>query len=208
MTWFTDPLIEAQVELSHNVLAIAIDGDFPSGHLRLCTWWGSLTVNGLVFTGAGAMGKVGTATESIQLTAETRTYQLSGVDPAIIPESEIDNCFGRSFVEYLVWLDAENYSVIGFEVNFEGCMDKITRRDGGSTPTIEVSVEHRLAILDKTDGWCYTTEHQAQFFAGDTGFDRVKELESIQVTWGGGPVVAGYPPGPAPKPRYPYPGFR
>lgn len=206
MTWFLNAGNETEAGKPHNLLVIAIDADFPSGHLRLSTWVAPLQINGQTFTGAGNLGKVAVNTETTQLTAQTRTYQLSGVDPAIVPESEIDNCFGRSFTEYLVWLDVETQTVIGFEINFEGRMDQVNRRDG-ATPFVEVNVEHRLVTLDRADNWCYTTEHQGQFFSGDTGFDQVKELQSVQVTWGGGPVVPGSPPGPHTYPRIPGVGF-
>lgn len=190
MTWFADSNAAAEVLKPHNLLVIAVDGDFPSGHLRLSTWLAPLTINGQVFTAAASLGSVPAVAENMQLTADTRVYQLSGVDPAVIPESEIDNCFGRSWTEYLVWLDATSHQVIGWEINFEGRMDKIQRNDGAS-PMVEVSVEHRLVILDVADGWCYTDTHQHQFYFGDTGLDQVANNGSVEITWGGG--TASFP---------------
>lgn len=189
MTWFTDPDNQAESVKPHSIQVIALDGDFPSGHLRLSTWLAPLEINGNTFTAAGNLIKIPENVENLQLTADTRSYQLSGVDPAAIPESEIDACFGRSFVEYLVWLDGATHQVIGWEISFEGRMDKVQRRDGGQ-PTIEVNAEHRLVILDGTDGWCYTDPHQKQFDANDTGLDQVQLAGSISINWGGGGVPA------------------
>lgn len=195
MTWFADSDNQTESAKSHNLLVVAIDADFPDGHVRLSTFPGPLTINGNSYVGAGNLGKISLDTETTQLLATTRTYQLSGVDPALVPETEIDNCFGRSFTEYLVWLNAETRKVIGFEVNFEGRMDKVARRDGAE-PLIELSVEHRLVILDRSDGWCYTDEHQKQFFSGDNGLDQVRANGSVYITWGGGTVMSGAPDSP------------
>lgn len=196
MTWFEDSDAAAEALKPHNVLAIAVDGDFPSGHLRLSTWLASFDLSGDTFYSSAGLGTVPSVEENTQLVADTRVYQLSGIDPAVIPESEIDNCFGRSWKEYLVWLDATTHAVVGYELNFEGRMDKIDRKDGPQ-PTIQVSVEHRLAILDEADGWCYTDAHQKSFYSGDTGLDQVAKNNSIEITWGGGQVNF---PGPAAVP--------
>lgn len=193
MSWFQDSSAESEAQKPHNVLVIAVDGDFPSGHLRFSTWLAPLTINGQTFTAVASLGSVPAVAENMQLVADTRVYQLSAVDPAVIPESEIDNCFGRSWTEYLVWIDTSNHQVLGYELNFEGRMDKIQRKDGAS-PVIEVSVEHRLVILDSADGWCYTDTHQQQLQPGDTGLNQVASNGSVEITWGGG--KANYP-GPA-----------
>lgn len=195
MSWFNDSNAAAESLKPDNILVIAVDGDFPSGHLRLSTWLVPFDIAGNTFTAVGNLGKVPEVPENMQLTADTRTYELSGVDPAVIPESEIDNCFGRSWVEYICWMDVVTRKLVGYEINFEGRMDKVARKDGAS-PTIQVNVEHRLVTLDKTDGWCYTAAHQKAFYAGDTGLDQVASNGSIDITWGGG--QANYP-GPPPS---------
>lgn len=195
MTWFTDPDNQAESAKSRNLLAIAIDADFPDGHVRLSSWIAPLQINGQQFLGVGKLLSLPQVSETTQLIADTRVYQLSGVDPATVPESEIDNCFGRSFTEYLVWLDPDTRQIIGWEINFEGLMDRVNRRDGAS-PIIELSVEHRFVILEETDGWYFTDEHQQQFFPGDHGLDQVRYNGAITITWGGGYVNPGGGAGP------------
>lgn len=187
MSWFQKPAAEAESLKPDNILAIAIDADFPDGHLRLSTWLEPLPLGGNTFFSSAGLGGIPSVPENTQLVADTRVYQLSGIDPAVIPESEIDNCFGRSWKEYIVWLDAITHRVVDYELNFEGRMDKIERTDG-SSPSVRVSVEHRLAILDEADGWCYTNEHQHNFFPGDNGLDQVALNNSVEITWGGGKV--------------------
>lgn len=190
MSWFTDPNCAAAAALEHVAIAYCVDFDFPSGHVRLGTWSGSLIVNGQVYLGVGGLGSISNVPEKVALASERWSYLLSGVDPSVVPESEIDNCYGRSVTEYEVWMNPTTYAVIGFEINREGRMGRVRRRDGG-TPIIEVNCQTRLAILEQPDSWRYTTEHQAQFFAGDTGFDQAKELESVEIIWGGKRVEPG-----------------
>lgn len=206
MTWFTDSNCQTESAKSHNLLAVAVDAAFPSGHVRLCSWLAPLTINGNVFAAAAGLGRMPDSAESVKLTATTRTYQLAGVDPSVVPESEIDNCFGLSFTEYLVWLDSVTYRVIGFEINFEGRMDKIARKDGGAIPVIEVNVEPRFVTLDWADGWTYTTQHQKQFFGSDTGFDHVVFNNSTTILWGGRFVAPGVPGKLPPNPGEQLPG--
>lgn len=199
MSWFTDPNCEAAAGLEHAQLAYAVDLDFPSGHVRYHTGSGNLTIGANTYTGIGTLGSIQGTPERVKLGSERWSYLLSGVDPSIVPESEIDNSFGRAVIEYEVWINPTTNAVLGYETNREGRMDRIRRRDGAS-PIIEVSVENRLAIIDQADGWRYTSEHQAQFFAGDTGCDQVKDLESKEVIWGGKRVESWYHgPGSLPK---------
>lgn len=188
MSWFADSNNQTENAKAHVTLAIAVDADFPDGHVRLCTWLAPLLINGQTYQAVASFGSVTQNPENNQLTADTRVYRLSGVDPAVIPEAEIDNCFGRSLTEYLVWIDSATRAVIGWEINFEGRMDRVSRVDGDS-PAIEVSVENRLVLLDQADGWCYTDQHQQKYFPGDVGMNQVQFAGSVQITWGGGQAL-------------------
>lgn len=201
MTWFTDANCQAASILEHAQICYAVDFDFPSGHVRYHTALGDLTINSNVYTGVGSLGSIAGVPDRAKLQSEKWSYILSGVDPSVVPESEIDACFGRSATEYEVWFTPATQALIGFEINREGRMSGIRRRDGGATPVIEVSCENRLVILDQADGWRYTDEHQQQWFTGDLGCDQTKNLESKQVIWNGGTVEPGGPISPrAPRP--------
>jgi len=121
------------------------------------------------------------------MTANTKKYQLTGVDPSLVPESDIDNSFGRPVTEYVGFLDVETHALVATpEINWEGRID-IIRRVDGLKPIIEVNAEHRLVMLDKTDTWRYTHEHQQQFYpgAGDNGYDQVISIQMKTVVWSG-----------------------
>lgn len=191
MTWFTDANVQAEFEKEHMALAFAVDLDFLSGHVRLTTWSGDLTVNGQVYGGIGTLGSISNVPDKVGLTADRWTYIASGVDFSLIPESEINNSFRRSVTEYLVVLDPVTHAVIGYEINREGRISKIRRVDATDAPVIEISCETRLVILENADNYRFTHEHQQDFFAGDMGLDQVKNLDTTEIIWGGSRLSFG-----------------
>jgi hypothetical protein len=192
VSWFTDANCQAAAELEHAQICYAVDLDFPSGHVRLHTALGDLTIVGNTFTGVGGLGSIQGTPDRAKLQSERWTYGIAGVDPSVVPESEIDNCFGRSVIEYEVWYTPATQAVIGYEINREGRMGRCRRTHGGPNPVIQVSCDNRLVILDQADAWRWTDEHQQQFFTGDLGCDQTKNLDSKEVLWGGSRVNPGY----------------
>lgn len=207
MTWFASGVNEVESQRSHYLPFIAVDFDFPSGHIRLWTGIGDLPLLGNTYTGIGDLAKIDGESESADLNLQRRKYILSGVDPTSVDESDITDSFGRSVTEYLGFLDPETRALIATpETYWEGRIDSIRRVDG-ENPIIEVSSEHRLAILDRTDQWRYTHEHQQQFYpsGGDLGYDQVNAIALKKVVWGGkvaDPGATVITPLPSPIPRF------
>lgn len=190
MTWFTDSNVQALYDREHCIEAVAIDADFPSGHVRLTTWPAGLTILGNAFTSVAGIVDIDEVEETAQRIFEPRVYSISGVDLSEIPESEIDDSYGRAWTEYLVGYDPDTYQMVGYEEAWSGYIGRMRRLDS-LTPVIQVHVNHRLAALEQPDGYRRTHEHQQQFFAGDTGYKKVKGLGSIQILWGGVRVAPG-----------------
>lgn len=198
MTWFANGTNEAEAAQDHYVMLIAVDFDFPSAHVRLWSGVGEITILGSTFTGSGDLGKISIPEERAGLDAPRKTFSLSGVDPSIIAEADIDDCYGRSAVEYFVFIHAESRTLIADpEINWEGRIDNVRRVDG-KEPVIQVNAEHRMILLDQNDGWRYTHEHQQRFYpgAGDNGFDQVKAIQLKEILWGGQRAIIGRTKGP------------
>lgn len=191
--WFADSANSLAASRRHYYIFLAVDFDFPSGHVRLWSGYGTLSFAGNDYVGAHHLTRVSSHAERSNLAIERKTYQLAGasVDPAVVPEDDIDGSFGRSVTEYLGFLDPDSRQLVGVpEVNFEGEISNIRRRDGRE-PAIEVNAEHRLALLDQVDGWRYTHEHQAQFYADDNGLNMMQRNEMREILWGGHRVSPG-----------------
>ncbi len=191
MSWFENTANETESDEHHVYMFLAVDFDFPSGHVRVWTGHGDITIASNVFTGVGTLGKIGTPDENDRLVAEKKVYQLTGVDPALVSESDIDNCFGRSVKEYFGFIDTQAMTLVDVpELNWEGRIDQINRTDG-KNPVIEVSAEHRMVMLDQSVNFRYTDEHQKQYFPDDNFFDQVASIGSKTLVWGGARVVVG-----------------
>jgi len=187
VSWFAHSANETEAGNEHVGMFVAVDFDFPSGHIYLWTGLGDLSFGGNDYLGVGDLGKIDTPAENNQLQSQTKKYQLTGVDPALVPETDIDNSYGRSVTEYFGFLDAEARTLVATpEINWEGRIDVIRRVDGAN-PVIEVTAEHRMVLLELTDTWRYTHEHQQMFYPAlnDKGFDQVTAIQLKKVVWSG-----------------------
>jgi hypothetical protein len=185
MTWFASSTNALEAAKEHYLMFLAVAFDFPSGAARFWTGIGDISISGDTYLGAGTLGSISMPEERSSLSFESKVYRLAGVDPSLVSESDIDDSFGRSVTEYFGFLNPDTRQLIDTpEVNWEGRIDSMRRVDG-SNPLIEVKAEHRLVMLDQTDDWCFTHEHQQQFYAADLGFDRIPTLELKQITWNG-----------------------
>lgn len=190
MTWFTESANQTEAASEHVHMFIAVAMDFTSGFLRCWSGFGDLSFGGYTYTGTGNMGTVSVSPDHTRLLAEKKSYRISGVDPSIVSEADIDACFGRSVTEYFGFLDANGVLVATPETNWEGRIDSFSRVDSAE-PYIEVTAENRMVLLDLPNGWRYTHEHQDQFFANDTGLKLVPTTMTAEVLWGDRRVTVG-----------------
>src|SRR5882672_8505174 len=124
MTWFAQSPNETEAAKEHVLMFVAAAFDFASGISRYWSGIGDLTFGGFTYTGTGELGSISTPSESIRLIGETKTFRLSGVDPAIVPETDIDASFGRDVTEYFGFLNPDTHALIAApEINWEGRMD-------------------------------------------------------------------------------------
>lgn len=196
MTWFVTSANETEAQKHRYHMFLAVDFDFTSGHVRLWTGFGTITINGQSYLGMGDLARVSQTVDRTNLTVERKTYQLAGaaVDPALVSETDIDASFGRSVVEYLGFLNHDTHQLLDVpEVNFEGEISNMRRVDGDQ-PMIECNADNRLVLLDQPDGWRFTHEHQLEFYPAtplDLGFNQMPTLDTKEVLWGGRRVLAG-----------------
>ncbi len=198
MSWFQQTANATEADKDAVALFIAVAFAFQSGTLRFWTGFGDLTFGGNTYLGSGDLGKISTHTEQIPLVSEKKTYQLTGVNPALVSEADFDTSFGRSVTEYFGFLTPAGQLVATPEINWEGRIDSCRRVDG-SAPLIEVNAEYRLAVVDGVDGWRYTHEHQQQFFPGDDGLALAASVETTDVVWGGVHIAPGSGRGTLPR---------
>jgi hypothetical protein len=198
MTWFTQSANETEAAKEHAHINLAGDFDFPSAHLRVWSGLGTVQIDGNDFLGVGQQGAVSEAPDNVRLVAERKTYRLSGVDPSLVSQADIDASFGRSVTEYFFFLTEAGVKVADPEINWEGRIDSINRVDS-DTPYIEATAENRMVMLDRPNDLRYTHEHQQQFFPGDDGLKLVPTTMTANILWGGYKANPGRPDFPRPR---------
>ncbi|HYE70604.1 MAG TPA: hypothetical protein VD932_03675 [Aquabacterium sp.] len=192
MTWFEQSANQTEAAKEHCRPFIAVDMDFPSGHARLWSGYGDLVIGADTFIGAGALGRVSWPAERDGLDAPRKTFELAGADvnPALVPESDLENSFERLIIEYLGWLNTETGQLVAQpEVSF-WLIDSINRFDG-LEPRIVVNAEQATKLLDRSSDWRNTHEHQQQFYFGDSGFFYTPSSVLREIVWGGTIVGGG-----------------
>lgn len=191
MTWFVTSTNETEAAKSHYLMFLAVSFDFSSAFIRLWSGLGDLSIGGNTYTGVGSLASVSSTAERSSLSVDRKVYQLSGVDPAIVSEADIDASFGRAVTEYFGFINPDTGQLLATpETNFEGEIGSVRRVDGAD-PRIIVTADHRLAILDQPDGWRWTHEHQQEFYSGDLGFEHAASVGLKDILWGGSGVVPG-----------------
>ena len=162
---------------------VFVEMDFPGGFLRMNNSAQSLPWGGHTWLGVGRVGSIDTVDEGMTLEARGLKFTISGVDPANIATALGQHYQGRSCKVWLAPLD-EGYAVLPDPVLvFSGRMDTMDI-DLGTTATITVSAESRLADWDRPRVRRYNAADQAITDPTDKGFEFVPQMVEKALRWG------------------------
>jgi hypothetical protein len=166
-------------------LALLVDLDFPSGHVRLHDGGGPLTFGGNTYQGIGELGSIEPVFEEAATIARPLDMAISGVDPAKISIAMTEVYQGRSAALYLGLLDeTTSVFVADPEVVWEGRMDTMTIEGSGPACVIRMHCEHRLQREPRIAR--YTDEDQQQAYSGDVFFNFVPYIRGFRSQWADG----------------------
>jgi hypothetical protein len=164
-------------------IAIAVDMDFPSGHVRLHDGCGPLTIGGNAYEGTGKVHLLDKIEESIDVIAKPVSVVLSGVDASMITTARAGGYQGRDITFYLCVFSLTSGSLIDTpEVAWEGKMDSITIRLGQGEASLRLNCEHRLRREPRIAR--YTNQDQQLAYSGDRFFDLVPSIPGFKSKWG------------------------
>ena len=175
-----------QAALAEQVIrpALFVEGEFPSGTLRLWTGLGDVDWNGSTWTGAGNLLGISPLEETADVVATGMQITLSGVPTSLVSLAISDAQQGQPVRLWLALLDDTGAIIADPVQAFTGRLDVPTLEDGAETCTITISYESRLIDLNRTREWRYTDQSQRQLYPGDRGFSFVTSLQDKPIRWG------------------------
>lgn len=163
---------------------LAAQFQFANGDVNVWSGIGDLTFDGTTFQGVGDFGGVSEVEETEEMRAVNVTFSLSGVPSSLVSTALSDDYQNRAATLWFGVLDSACSVVSDPYQVFRGRMDVMSIDDDGEQATIEVSCESRLADLQRTAGWTYTTEDQVALgYSDDRGFEFVPRLQDKDIVW-------------------------
>lgn len=182
--------VQAAFEASNVAMLVLVELDFESATQYLNNSGQIVTWNGHDWRGVGAMGAIEAVEETAGVQATTLTMKLSGVETGQISIMLSENYQGRSAKIYAAALDAD-YSVLADPVLiFQGLMDQM-QLDIGQKSEITLTVESRLADLERPRVRRFNDADQQEQYPGDKGLAFAEQMVSKAINWGNGPAPSG-----------------
>ena len=166
-------------------VAVLVELDFTPDPIRIWSGVGDFQWDNATFTGAGSLLGVGSAEETTETRAVEMTLSLSGIPAEMIDHAMRADYRGRLGKVWLAIL-TEAGGLLGAPIPvFSGRMDVMSWSEGTAC-TISLTVESRLADLDRARVRRYTDRDQQAEFPGDLGFQFVDSLQEARILWGQG----------------------
>jgi hypothetical protein len=161
----------------------AVDLLFDSpNELYLWSGYGTKTIAGKDYLGAGELLAISSVTETNDISAQGATITISGVPSDLLAKAFNEPYQNRGCNIY--------FGVVGSEDDyasvFAGYLDTMNITEGPETGTIELSVENRLIDLERARVFRYTDSFQKSQFTGDKGLEFVASLQDQRLPWGKG----------------------
>lgn len=165
---------------------LLLKADFEEGPVRVWTGVGSIEWNGETWQGLGSLLSVDPVQEQIDGSAQGLKIVLSGLDSTFFSPVLLGEYQGRRGEIYFGIMDDSGRVVGDPYLLFAGLLDSDETQDDGSTSTLTLSVENRLADLLRKREYRYTHQDQQALNPGanDDGLKFIPALQNLDLRWG------------------------
>ncbi len=171
----------AQADVVYPVNLVELD--FSGGFVRVNSSIYSLTYDGDVYSGVGDLGRINSISEGSAVEARGVELNLSGIPSALISTVLTEHYQGRPCNIYFGLMTEAGALVADPILMFPGRMDTMDI-ELGTTATITVTAESRLADLNRPRVRRYTHEDQIAFYPDDLGLEFVPQMVEKELIWG------------------------
>ena len=182
-TGLTTPITNRLVD-DHQQLFFAVKAEFDTDDIRVWTGNDDITIDSETYTGAGSLLTISGVQEGREIKSEGLSIALSGMDSTVLSYALTENYQNRPITLFLGFLMGGGVEVAGVITLFKGRMVNLSVSDDTNGSVINLDAENRLLDLDRPSNLRYTAESQQFLFSGDTGFNRMQQLQDKQITWG------------------------
>jgi len=176
--------------------------------LRLWTGVGTLSFEGVSWTGAGTLLGISAVEETTETAAKGADITVTGLPSEVLSLALSTPYQGRTckiyfgmFAKGNLQKESSNFILLedgsrieledrstGLTEIFTGYMDQMNIAEGADTGTIQVKVENKLIDLERIRIARYTAQYQrSRNIAGasdDAGFDFVDKMQDQKLAWG------------------------
>lgn len=178
-----DSTLKTAVEQDTAAPIILAKLEYDSGDINVHSGIGSLVYNGDTYLGIGQFGSISGTAETSDGSVNFIDLRISGVESALISTQLSEYYQGRQATIRLGAFNLTTNALITPTIIFRGIMDNSTI-SLGSTGTITLRVNNRLANWDRTNVRRYTDADQRKEFNGDLGFEFVQQIREQNLIWG------------------------
>tara|TARA_Y100000004_G_scaffold12151_1_gene13114 strand:+ start:1256 stop:1903 length:648 start_codon:yes stop_codon:yes gene_type:complete len=189
-----DSAITNRLGADHQELFFAIKAEFDTDDILVWTGKDDLIISSETYTGAGSLLSISGVEETRELKSAGLTVSLSGMDATVLNYALTENYQNRFLTLFMGYLMGGSNEVAGTIVLFRGRMTTLTISDDPNGSTITIDAENRLIDLDRPSNLRYTKESQEFLYTGDTGLDRINQIQDKEIVWGrkaGGGGIGG-----------------
>ena len=164
--------------------AIFVSMAFANETLHLWSGTGTVTWNGISWSGVGTLGSIASVEEGSTVQARGTVLTLSGIDPQLLGDSLSDLQQGLPVTVWLALFDSTPAIIANPVIVFQGRMDQPTITMDGTTATIQINCESRLIDMNVPAERRYTNEDQQRDYPNDRGFEFVNAIQEMTLYWG------------------------
>ncbi|WP_299726866.1 DUF2163 domain-containing protein [uncultured Endozoicomonas sp.] len=164
-------------------LAFAVEIQWPEITARFHTSLGDLTLDGMTFSGVGALGEIGTIKENSGNSPTQIDITLSGFDDSLRGEVMRARYHGRPVTVWLVSLD-DDHQPEASEIVFRGKIIDAKVKTGKQN-SIKVKASNRFEDWDKKRSDRFNDESQNARHPGDRVFKYVSDTAKREITFAG-----------------------